>query len=201
MIAIIDYGVGNLQSVSNALKYLGIDANIVCDSKLLSEASHIILPGVGAFGLGIEHLKIAGFDEAINIEIGKGKPFLGICLGMQLLMSESFEMGLNKGLDIIGGQVLEFDRKADKVPQIGWNSISHNGTSPIFENVENNSMVYFVHSFYVKPSDENVIGSITNYAGIDYTSSISSNNIFATQFHPEKSGKIGMEILKSFSQL
>jgi len=201
MIAIIDYGVGNLQSVMNSLKFIGADAIITSDKNKIADASHIILPGVGAFGSAMENLKKFEFVDLIKDEIQKGKPFLGICLGMQMLLSTSTELGEYKGLDIIKGKVLKFDSNTqDKIPQMGWNSIKI-GNSPIFKDIKDDAMMYFVHSFYVKPENDEDSAAITNYAGIDYTSAITKDNIFATQFHPEKSGTVGLKILKNFTEL
>jgi len=202
MIAVIDYGVGNLQSVGNALEHLKIDYKVTNNLNDLSNASHIILPGVGAFGQAVNHIEKTGFDVAIKSEIKAGKPFLGICLGMQLLLSSSEEMGFNKGLDIIKGKVLAFPKQPiDKVPQIGWNSIHFKENNPLFNGISSGDMVYFVHSFYVKPENKNQTGATTEYAGIEYVSALWSENIFATQFHPEKSGKIGLKILENFYKI
>ena len=202
MIVVIDYGVGNLQSVGNALDNLKIDYKITNNLKDLSNASHIILPGVGAFGQAVSHIKKTGFDVAIQSEIKAGKPFLGICLGMQLLLTSSEEMGFNKGLNIIKGKVKEFPKQTqDKIPQIGWNSIHFKKNNPLFNGILSGDMVYFVHSFYVEPENKNATGAITEYAGIKYTSALWSENIFATQFHPEKSGKTGLKILENFYKI
>lgn len=200
MIGIIDYGVGNLQSVYNGFKHVTDDIVVTSNKNIIEEASHIILPGVGAFGKAMENLEKGGFIDLIYKEINKGKPFMGICLGMQLLLSESEEMGNYKGLNLIPGKVLKFKECGYKIPQIGWNNI-HIKQNTLYKNVPDKSMFYFVHSYYVKPNDNNVIGTETEYNNITYCSSIEKDNIFATQFHPEKSGKYGIEILKNFVSL
>ncbi len=196
MLAIIDYGVGNLQSVLNAFKILSEDVLITSDKRVIEDADHIVLPGVGAFGKGMENLEKYGFIPLIYDQIKKGKPFMGICLGMQLLLTESEEMGHFKGLDIIKGEVLRFREVGEKIPQIGWNNV-HFKKDTLFKGVKDGSMFYFVHSYYVKPLPE-AIGSTTFYAGIEYCSAIEYNNIFATQFHPEKSGPVGLKVIENF---
>ena len=196
MLAIIDYGVGNLQSVLNAFKVLTDNVIITSDKKIIEEAHQIVLPGVGAFGKGMENLKNKDFIPIINAQIQKGKPFLGICLGMQLLLSESEEMGHFKGLDLIKGEVLRFKDSGEKIPQIGWNNV-YAKKQTLFWDVPEGSMFYFVHSYYANPIKE-AIGSTTFYNGIEYCSAIEYNNIFATQFHPEKSGKVGLKVLSNF---
>ena len=196
MTAIIDYGVGNLQSVLNAFKILTQDAIITSDIKTIENADHIVLPGVGAFGKGMNNLKERDFIPVIYNEIETGKPFLGICLGMQLLLSESEEMGHFKGLDLIKGEVVRFKERGEKIPQIGWNNVYFNKET-LFKGVPENSMFYFVHSYYVKPIEDAVAGT-TFYNKITYCSAIEYNNIFATQFHPEKSGPVGLKVLQNF---
>ncbi|MBQ7257279.1 MAG: imidazole glycerol phosphate synthase subunit HisH [Abditibacteriota bacterium] len=196
MIAIINYGVGNLQSVLNAFKILTEDVIITSDKKIIENADRIVLPGVGAFGKGMNNLKKGDFIPLIYNQIEKGKPFLGICLGMQLCLSESEEMGHFKGLDLIKGNVVRFKEGGNKIPQIGWNNVYFNKDT-LFKGVPENSMFYFVHSYYVQPSP-NAIAGTTFYNGINYCSAIEYNNIFATQFHPEKSGPVGLKVLENF---
>lgn len=200
MVAIVDYGVGNLQSVYNGFKHINDNVIVTNDKSKITDATHIVLPGVGAFKAGMDNLEKKGFIDLIYSEIKKGKPFLGICLGMQLLMSKSFEMGEYKGLNLIEGSVVRFQECGYKIPQIGWNNIKIKQDS-LFENVKDESMFYFVHSYYVKPFDNNVIACETEYNNINYCSAIEKDNIFACQFHPEKSGVVGLEVLKNFCEL
>lgn len=200
MIAIIDYGMGNLQSVQKAFAKLGAVAEIVTDAKKIQDASHIVLPGVGAIADAMKGLDRAGFVEPTLRAIESGKPFLGICLGLQMLFTESNEGGRSLGLNIIPGKVDRFPDTV-KVPQIGWNQIKHkiNG-NPLLVGVPDNAYVYFVHSYYVIPDEVNVIATTTDY-GVPFTSMIWKDNLFATQFHPEKSQKIGLQILANFAKL
>ena len=197
MLAIIDYGVGNIQSVINAFEHITDEIVVTGDEKIIKDASHIVLPGVGAFGKCMENLENSGLIPLIFREIEKGKPIMGICLGMQLLLTQSEEMGFFKGLDIIKGNVVKFKDGVDKIPQIGWNNI-HIKKPTLFENVPDKSMFYFVHSYYVKPENDKVVACETEYNGIKYCSAIEYENIFATQFHPEKSGDIGLNVLRNF---
>jgi glutamine amidotransferase len=200
MIAIIDYGMGNLQSVQKAFTQLGAAAEIISDAKKINDASHVVLPGVGAFCDAINGLEQAGFIESLIKSIQAGKPFLGICLGLQMLFTESNEGGRYFGLNIIPGKV---DRFLDtvKVPQIGWNQIKQTKPeNPLLTGVPNNAYVYFVHSYYVIPDNQNVVATTTEYE-ITFTSMIWKDNLFATQFHPEKSQKIGLRILANFAKL
>lgn len=207
-IAIVDYQLSNLFSVLNACKFVGLDARITYEKKEITEADAIILPGVGSFGNAMENLKKLDLIKSIKDFIASGKPFMGICLGMQLLMSESEECGPHKGLDIIKGSVKKIpslDKKGDKVliPQIGWNKIlkpeeKDNWLDSPLKNLKNNEFMYFVHSYYVDPVDKNVILAKTEYAGIKYCSAILYNNVFALQFHPEKSGKEGIKVYKDW---
>lgn len=196
MLGIIDYGAGNLQSVYNAFRHL-TDNIVITDQKhILSDCDRIILPGVGAFGKAMENLCAKGFDDFIKNEIGKGKPFMGICLGMQLLLSQSTEKGSFGGLDIIKGKVLKFNENHGKIPQIGWNRVE--SKTDFFAGIPQNSWFYFVHSYYTQPTDRNVIAGETEYCGIKYCCAIEKDNIFATQFHPEKSGNTGLKLLENF---
>ena len=202
-IAIIDYGAGNLRSVQKALEKLGFRSTITKDKTIIEASSAIILPGVGAFDPAIKELKGSGLIDLLKSQITKGKPFLGLCLGMQILFEES-EEGKEKGLGLIKGKVKKFNLKKEaglKVPHMGWNNISIKKTdSPIMRNIRDNSKVYFVHSYYCETKDLDDILTTTDYAG-DFVSSVSRKNIFALQFHPEKSGDIGLEILKNFGEL
>jgi len=202
-IAIIDYGAGNLRSVQKALEKLGFRSTITKDKDLIEASSAIILPGVGAFDPAIKELKGSGLIDLLKSQITKGKPFLGLCLGMQILFEES-EEGKEKGLGLIKGKVKKFSLKKEsglKVPHMGWNNISIKKTdSPIMRNIRDNSKVYFVHSYYCETNDAGDILTTTDYGG-DFVSSVGRKNIFALQFHPEKSGDIGLEILKDFGEL
>jgi len=204
VIAIIDYGMGNLRSVQKGFEKIGSDAVVTADPRVVLEADKIVLPGVGAFRDCMHNLEQAGFVEPILKVISDGRPFLGICVGMQLLFSDSVEFGLYKGLDLIPGHVLRFPegmREGDedlKVPHMGWNQLNFKHKPAVFEDIDEGANVYFVHSYYVKPDDDAVIATTTNY-GIEFCSAIWKDNIIATQFHPEKSQHAGLRILKNFA--
>jgi len=207
VIAIIDYDMGNLRSVQKGFERVGHKCIITRNPKDILDASHVVLPGVGAFKDCMENLQNYGLIEPILNVINDGKPFLGICLGLQLLFTESEEFGIHKGLDIIKGRVVRFDfsniEGSDdiiKVPHMGWNNIKILQDAPLLKDIPDNSYFYFVHSYYVVPEDEDVIATKTDY-GIEFTSSIWKDNIFACQFHPEKSQKMGSMILKNFGDL
>lgn len=212
-IAVIDYGMGNLRSVQKAVEKIGSRAIIANTPGQVSDASSVILPGVGAFAKCMNNLEELGLVDSIYRSIEAGKPFLGICLGLQILFTESEEFGNPKGLDIIKGRVVRFPtnltgaesdnskpRVRLKVPHMGWNSLRFRKRAPVYEHIDDGSYLYFVHSFYVIPEDENIISTATTY-GIEFTSSIWKDNIIAMQFHPEKSQRLGLQILKSFSEL
>ncbi len=205
MIAIIDYGMGNLRSVQKGFEKIGHEAVVTADPQVVLEAERIVLPGVGAFRDCMHNLEQGGFVEPIIKVITEGRPFLGICVGMQLLFSDSTEFGLYRGMDIIPGHVVRFPDQMTvageklKVPQMGWNQLSLRASIPLFDGVAEGSNVYFVHSYYVKPDDDRVVATTTNY-GIEFCSSISRDNIVATQFHPEKSQAVGLRILKNFAE-
>lgn len=202
MIAIIDYDMGNLRSVQKGFERAGHKCIITRNPKDILDASHVVLPGVGAFKDCMENLNNYGLIEPIVDTINQGKPFLGICLGLQLLFTEGEEFGIHKGLNIIKGKVVKFSFDAPqlKIPHMGWNDIKIAKPSPIFKNIPENSYFYFVHSYYVVPEDKNIIASTTDY-GIEFVSSIWKDNIFACQFHPEKSQKLGLQILKNFGEM
>lgn len=205
MIAIIDYGVGNLRSVEKAFAYLGYPAKVTTVPSEVLNAGKVVLPGVGAFGKSMEHLDKAGMIPVVRQVIDSGRPFMGICLGLQLLFEESSELfggqeRMHKGLGIFPGQVLRFPASDLKVPQIGWNQIVKTRENPILDGVDDGSFVYFVHSYYVKPKNPEIILTRTNY-GNDYCSGISSGNVSAFQFHPEKSSQVGLKMLKNFAEL
>jgi imidazole glycerol-phosphate synthase subunit HisH len=194
-ITIIDYGLGNLASVANALEKLGISYEISGDPDVIKKATALILPGVGAAGQGMKNLKKRKLDKVLIEEIKKGKPFLGICLGMQLLFEKS-EEGNVKCLGIFDGIVKKF-RKMRKVPQIGWNNIEIKEKNKLFKNVPNKSYVYYVNSFYCSPDDKTVIAGQTNY-GETFASIVAKDNVVGMQFHPEKSGTVGFNLLNNF---
>ena len=198
MIAIMDYGVGNLGSVLNAFKYLGYDAKITSDVNEIINADKVVFPGVGAFDHAMKCFKEKGFDDVIKILLEKETPILGICVGMQMLFEYSYEYGKHKGLGILKGNIIKFDEKIDKVPQIGWNQIEIIKKNKLFEGI-NDEYVYFVHSYHVDESEYAI--AYTTYAGVRYPSAINYKNIYATQFHPEKSGDVGLKILKNFGEL
>ncbi len=206
MIAIIDYGMGNLRSVQKGFEKAGFEAVVTADPRVVLEADKIVLPGVGAFPDCMRNLEQGGFVEPILKVVREGRPFLGICLGLQLLFTESEEFGLHRGLDIIPGRVVRFPegmREGEeelKVPHMGWNQLSFRRRPPAFAGLEDSTNVYFVHSFYVVPEDETVVATTTGY-GIEFCSSVWKDNIIATQFHPEKSQEKGLLILKNFGDL
>lgn len=198
MIAIVDYGMGNLRSVQKAFEYLGYDAAITDQTKSLAEASHIVLPGVGAFRDAIAALKQKGLDEVIKKEVSKGKPFLGICLGMQMLFDKSLEDGEYEGLGLIGGEVVRFETEL-KIPHIGWNTLFYNKRTQLFNGIEDNNF-YFVHSYHAaKVAKEDV--ETTCVYGYEFVSSVNRDNVWGVQFHPEKSGDTGLRLLKNFGEI
>lgn len=206
MIAIIDYGMGNLRSVQKGFEQVGFPAEITSDPAAILGADKIVLPGVGAFRDCISNLEQGGFVEPILKIIAEGRPFLGICLGLQLLFTESEEFGIHKGLGVIPGRVVRFPEgmieRGEKlpVPHMGWNQILVRQPSPLFEGIGNGSNVYFVHSYYVKPEDPTVVTATCNY-GIEFCAAIRHDNVMATQFHPEKSQGIGLKMLKNFAEM
>jgi len=198
MIALIDYGMGNIRSVSKALESYGGQVVITQKAEDIMKAKAIVLPGVGAFRDCMDNLSKLGIISTIREEIIKGKPYLGICLGMQILFSESEEFGVSKGLDILKGRVVRFKLSNEyKIPHMGWNTVKFKKKSKILEEIPDKSYFYFVHSYYVVPEDSKVVGGITDY-GVDFSSMIIYENIFATQFHPEKSQKMGLKLIKNF---
>jgi len=195
MIAIIDYGMGNLRSVSKALESVGAKVKVTNSLKDINSADGIVLPGVGAFQRAMRNLTKLGISSAILKAIKDKKPFLGICLGLQLLFTESEEHGLHKGLDIIKGKVKRFGPGL-KVPHMGWNQVKLKKT-PLFEGVPDNSYFYFVHTYCVEPEEKSVIAGITGY-GKSFVSAVNKGNVWGLQFHPEKSSRLGLKILEGF---
>jgi glutamine amidotransferase len=206
MIAIIDYGVGNLRSVAKAFEYTGYPAIVTSEPQTVLEADKVVLPGVGAFGKAMESLERSGMVPVVKEVVRSGRPFLGICLGLQLLFEESAErFGEHEiphpGLGIFPGKVRRFPEAEQlKIPQIGWNQIRKTGDTPVLHGVADGSYFYFVHSYYVKPAEAELTACVTEYA-IEYCSGIAAGNVFAFQFHPEKSSAAGLRILKNFGGL
>lgn len=201
MIAIIDYGAGNLQSVKKAFDFIGAESVITNDPQVILSADKILLPGVGSFGDAMDSMHKNGLVETVKECALSGKPFLGICLGLQLLFEESEESPGVKGLGIFKGKIKKFSSDMGlKIPHIGWNSLEIKQKDTLFKDIPENAYVYFVHSYYLHAEDENDIATVTNY-GIDFHSAVGKNNIFATQFHPEKSGDVGLQILRNFASM
>jgi glutamine amidotransferase len=201
MLAIIDYEMGNLRSVQKGFERGGHEAVVTSDPAVLADATKIVLPGVGAFADSIAALRARGLVEPIRRAVDAGKPFLGICLGLQLLFDRGYEDGAHEGLGILPGEVVRFDVPAEfKVPHMGWNQVTFRHRPPIFDGIDDGTHFYFVHSFYVVPSDASVIATETDYAG-PFCSSIWRENLYATQFHPEKSQADGLRVLKNFAEL
>ena len=201
MIGIIDYDAGNLRSVEKALQYLGKETIVTRDSEQIRKADKVILPGVGAFGDAMKKLQEYHLDTLIREIADSGKPLLGICLGLQLLFDESEESPGVKGLGILKGKIKRIPGQEDlKVPHIGWNSLNleHNGR--LFQNIPENSYVYFVHSYYLEAQDPEIVKASTEY-GVHIHASVEKNNLFACQFHPEKSSIAGLQILKNFAEI
>lgn len=206
MIAIIDYGMGNLRSVDKALEFLGQATCVTRDPAQILSADRVVLPGVGAFGAAMQNLKRLDLIGCIKDTAASGKPFLGICLGMQVLLDQSEEYGIHEGLGLIPGNVVKFfkpedvtDRTAElKIPNMGWCPLRILQKSSLFTDIPDHSMFYFVHSYYAEPATE-VVAATTEH-GIDYCSVIRHRNIYATQFHPEKSGIVGLRMLKNFAE-
>ena len=201
MIAIIDYGAGNLQSVKKAFDFIGAESVITDNPEIINSCDRILLPGVGSFGDAMDSMHKSGLVETVKQNALSGKPFFGICLGLQLLFEESEESPGVKGLGIFKGKIKKFSSDMGlKIPHIGWNSLEIKQKDTLFKNVPENSYVYFVHSYYLHAEDEEDVATVTNY-GIDFHSAVGKNNIFATQFHPEKSGDVGLQILRNFASM
>lgn len=203
MIAIINYGVGNLFSLASSLKYIGEECEITADPKKIMESDKIILPGVGAFGDAINKLKSNGLAELVTAQAKSGKPLLGICLGMQLLFEKSFEYGEHYGLGLIPGEIKlltpEVMGEKLKVPHMGWNSLTFSKKSPLLKHIKEGDYVYYVHSYYAQAGDYTT--AYSSYANALISGVVQNNNIYGTQFHPEKSGDVGLAILRGFCGL
>ncbi len=202
MIAIIDYGVGNLFSLKSSFGAIGADVTVTCDAQVIRKADKIILPGVGAFGDAAQKLQESGLAEVIKEQAATGKPLLGICLGMQLLFDKSFEYGEHKGLGLIPGEIRPIsDVVPDnyKIPHMGWNALEFTQNDcPIFKYIKNGDHVYFVHSYYAVTKDENIVAACDYSASL--TAAVRHNNVYGCQFHPEKSGQVGLAILRAFCE-
>lgn len=207
MINIIDYEMGNLRSVEKAFASLGLKARISSRPDDILSADKIVLPGVGAFHDCIDNLRNGGFVEPLLEHISTGRPLLGICVGMQMMFNESHEFGIHKGLGLISGKVKRFPSGMNeggerlKVPHMGWNNLKLVKESPIFDGIEDNSFVYFVHSYYCAADDPHDVTAVCRYGDIEFCASIRRDNIMATQFHPEKSQDVGLRIFKNFGEL
>lgn len=201
MIGIIDYDAGNLKSVEKALNYLGEEVVVTRDRNILLHADKVILPGVGAFGDAMSNLKKYELDNVIHEVVAVNKPFLGICLGLQLLFEQSDESLGVEGLGVLRGEILRIpDKEGLKIPHIGWNSLNFKNNGRLFQGIENDAYVYFVHSYYLKANDEKIVTATTDYSTIIHAS-VEQDNVFACQFHPEKSSKVGLKILENFAKL
>jgi len=198
MIAIIDYGMGNLRSVQKGFEKAGFDARIVASAQTLKDAGGIVLPGVGAFAAATKNLDAAGLIDTIISQINSGKPFLGICLGLQLLFEYSEEGERIPGLGLFAGKVVRFNGDL-KVPHMGWNQLLFRKNTDALRGIPDTSFFYFVHSYYVAPEDSTLAMTVTNY-GIEFVSSIARDNITAVQFHPEKSQRMGLKLLENFGR-
>lgn len=202
MIRIIDYGVGNLFSLKSSLRAIGIDADYTGNPAEIRKADKLILPGVGAFRDAREALRSIGLDRVVQEEAGKGKPLMGICLGMQMLFDRSYEYGEYEGLGLIPGEIVPMEGRIPKdlpIPHIGWNELMLKQPSPLMKNTANGDYVYFVHSYYAETPAEYVIAT-TDY-GVEMTAAVQKDNVYGCQFHPEKSSEVGLSILKAFCEL
>lgn len=200
MIAIVNYGLGNLHSVQKAIEFVGGTAMITEDPDELIQAEKIIIPGVGAFKDGMDGLRSRGLSSVLIEAANEGKQILGICLGMQLLFQESEELGNHAGLGLIAGKVLLFKDSGVKVPQIGWNQIEACKKSALLEGIGRNSYVYFNHSYFCQPENSEDVLAVTDYGGI-FPSAVEAQNLYGVQFHPEKSQKTGLKILRNFVEI
>ena len=203
MVAIVDYGVGNLFSLKSSFDAIGAEVVVTDDPTVLEAADRLLLPGVGAFGDAAEKLRASGLDAVLRRLVEQGKPLLGICLGMQLLFEKSYEYGEHEGLGFIRGSVRPIadvlPNEEYKIPHIGWNPLHFTGNSPLFSNIQDGDCVYFVHSYYATECEESVIAT-TEY-GAELTAAVANGNVYGCQFHPEKSGTVGLAILKAFVEL
>jgi len=207
MIAIIDYDIGNLRSVQKALEHVGADAQLITTPRQLARADKVVLPGVAAFGDAVDELRSMGLAKPLRKAVAGGMPFLGFCLGLQMLFETSSENGLHEGLGILPGKVVRFDFGSAEfaglrlsIPHMGWNQLRIRRNCAMLDGIDDGAYVYFAHSFHVVPDDEAVIATTTDY-GAEFVSSVWKDNIFATQFHPEKSQTVGLRLLENFVNL
>lgn len=201
MVAIIDYGVGNLFSLCSSFRKIGVQAIVTSDPEVIAAADRLILPGVGAFGDAVKKLRQSGLDALIYRLAAEGKPIMGICLGMQMLFEKSFEYGEHEGLGLLKGNVVPMESRipaALKIPHIGWNSLCLTRNSSLFKYIKDGDFVYFVHSYFASDCDSSLIAT-TEY-GIALTAAVEQRNVMGCQFHPEKSGEVGLNILRAFSE-
>jgi len=201
MIAIIDYGMGNLRSVQKGFERIGAQATVTRDAAAIEGADGVVLPGVGAFGACMDNLRAYALVDTVRRVVERGTPFLGICLGLQLLFEESEEFGPVPGLGLLRGRVVRFRDRDDpdfRIPHMGWNQIRARQATPALRGIGDGSAVYFVHSYYVEPADPAIIAATTDYDG-EFVSAIARDNVFACQFHPEKSQSVGLSILRNFA--
>lgn len=201
MIAILDYDAGNIKSVEKAFNILGEESVLTRDFSVIERADHVVLPGVGSFGAAMEQLKKYELDKVIKETCASGKPFLGICLGLQLMFEGSEESKGVEGLGVLKGEIKRIpDKEGLKIPHIGWNSLSLSNNGRLYNGIDDGSFVYFVHSYYLKAEDEKIVKASTEY-GVNIHASVEENNVFACQFHPEKSSTVGLKILKNFAEI
>ncbi len=200
MITVVDYGMGNLRSVAKALEKVGLDVKVSSNPQDIKNSKGIVVPGVGAFGDAIHNLDRFGLLDEVIKAIKEGKPYLGICLGLQILFEYGYEFGEHEGLGILKGKVIRFeDKEGYKVPHMGWNQVWIKKKEGLFEGIKEGEYFYFVHSFYAVPSDENDIASTTDYS-VEFCSAVEKENVWAVQFHPEKSQKAGLKLLENFKK-
>ena len=202
MVAIIDYGVGNLFSLQSSFAAIGEEAAVTSDPETIRKAERVILPGVGAFGDAADKLRQTGLDEVVREEAGRGKPLLGICLGMQLLFERSYEYGVHEGLGLLKGEIRPIAERIPahlKIPQMGWNALIQKRSHPLLRDVKEGDCVYFVHSFYAADCDDSLVAT-TEY-GRELTAVAARENVMGCQFHPEKSGRVGLSILRAFAEM
>ena len=199
MIAIIDYGVGNLYNLKNALDFQGIENRIVTEPAEIEACSHLILPGVGAFAPAMDHLRAAGMEDLVRERVAAGTPFLGVCVGMELMFDVSEEDGIHEGLGLLPGRIVRFAHNL-KIPQIGWNQVAFQGADPLLEGISDQSYFYFVHSYHARLADQTDALGLTDYGG-EFPAIVHRDNLWGVQFHPEKSQNAGLRLLRNFAAI